>query len=320
DDSDGAMMDVDSDEETGSAGGVARRGLRASRRIRRARSGTYSVGETAWDAEPAIAGLSTRRSGRGRPRNGGRNVDLLEGEEADGVEANVGSVTSDDEFRPARRVDSAASGARGSRRRGRPRISRDLADSAETAYSTRNRRIASDSESDNAADTASTEEQHGQSDESDYSTARRSRSQADADVHVDIMPSSDVEDHSPYSSRSHTRHSERRGRRMGNQNGAAAAREAIRTRTRPVRSSINGNGVRDREDLDTQSDNEASTPRAVPGRADQRSSHVQVPRSVDIDDLYSDEPSASDSGRGRYADGAQRQQSRYQKRQRRQER
>ncbi|KAJ1837318.1 hypothetical protein LPJ57_011461, partial [Coemansia sp. RSA 486] len=266
-------MDVDSGSDS------QRRALRTSRRIRRARAGTYSVGETAWDvAHPADSAV--RRSGRANGSHG-----------ADEPEANAESVTSDEEFRPTRHTANVASSARGGRRRGRPRINRDPVDSAETLYATRNRRIASDSESE---DEAAADEPQEQSEESGYSDNGAARSHADADANIDIMPSSDVDSQSPYSSRSQTR-----------------------TRGRATRA--NGTGARAHEDADSQSDTEAFvTTRAVPGRVEQRSAHMRVPRSVDMDDLYSDEPSASDSGRARYTNnnGAQQQQGRHQKRQR----
>ncbi|KAJ2597814.1 hypothetical protein GGF39_002897, partial [Coemansia sp. RSA 1721] len=266
-------MDVDSSSDS------QRRALRTSRRIRRARAGTYSVGETAWDvAHPADSAV--RRSGRANGSHG-----------ADEPEANAESVTSDEEFRPTRHTANVASSARGGRRRGRPRINRDPVDSAETLYATRNRRIASDSESE---DEAAADEPQEQSEESGYSDNGAARSHADADANIDIMPSSDVDSQSPYSSRSQTR-----------------------TRGRATRA--NGTGARAHEDADSQSDTEAFvTTRAVPGRVEQRSAHMRVPRSVDMDDLYSDEPSASDSGRARYTNnnGAQQQQGRHQKRQR----
>ncbi|KAJ2887513.1 hypothetical protein FB639_001261 [Coemansia asiatica] len=315
-DSNGAM-DIDSDEEAGSAASSRRRGLRATRRIRRARSNThYDVEETAWDALPT-AEATNRRAVRGRPstRNLTRNADLFAGDEVEENGANTESITSDDEFRPARHSAANASNARGGRRRGRPRISRDQADSAaETSYLTRNRRIASDSESGNADEAVSSEEQQEQSDnESDYNDAGRSRSRINADANIDIMPSSDIDSHLPYSSRSQARISEQRGRRRaGDLNGTAAsavsttrAEAATRTRGRSTRSSANVRRVRDHEDSDFASDNEASMTRTVPGRANERSSHMQVPRSAGMGDLYSDEePSGSDSAaaRGRYAD------------------
>ncbi|KAJ1725036.1 hypothetical protein LPJ53_000762 [Coemansia erecta] len=311
DDDEDAVVDVDaiSDREIGDDGNISMAGgtrmsLRTSGRARQVRTGTYSEEETAFDAidiDEAADGLDTanRQSGRGRRGyRGGSNSDLASSDDEfrPGVSASATTYGASTGSRRIRRTGSAASGnsagvSQPARRRGRPRLSERRAEPASSSYQTRNRRIASDSETE--------AEEQPEIDSPLRFSRSRSRANARSDANVDIMASSDDEDFAIHPSTTRTRRSNRNAATSSPEmpldvEVSLELDELPSRRTRNLRSTTNGHA--DHPDESYQEDHALTS--AVSGRTARHGNHMRVPISADNSYEYSDDASDSDDVRG----------------------
>ncbi|KAJ2786540.1 hypothetical protein GGI15_001444 [Coemansia interrupta] len=308
DDDDVEVIDVVSDRGAGDSGTRigTRMSLRNSGRANGMRARTYSEEETAFDViavDEAEIGQTTINRQHGRGRRGHRSG------------SNADSSSSDGEFRPGarapaatstgprsiRRTGSAASansvGAdRPVRRRGRPRLSERRAEPAVSTHQTRNRRIASDSET-------SAEERPIANSSSRFGSTR-SRANAGSDANVNIMSSSDSDEFVPSPSTTRTRPSNRNNTRTQLDTEVSVVLDDLPARRgRNLHSATNGHV----EHLEESDQEDHALTSAVPGRAERNGSHMRVPRSADNSYEYSDGTSDSDDARGPSTRHSQRQ-------------